>query len=158
MHECTLQRNAGCACDVIARILQDIVQIGVQDSGALRQDDAKLGEQSSNTVYACCAFLFEPFTQPMHTCYALLLWSLNGYKAHLRMADCLTLGATKMNCFKRLGEKAMAGTLERQVVELNIRASILKRLTELGMLQTATVAYLVWLLCTSRTSLWASSP
>jgi hypothetical protein len=45
-----------------------------------------------------------------------------------------------MNCFKRLGEKVMARTLERQVVELNIRASILNRLTELCMPQTAAVA------------------
>jgi len=29
-----------------------------------------------------------------------------------------------MNCFKRLGEKVMARTFERQVAELNIRASI----------------------------------
>lgn len=47
-----------------------------------------------------------------------------------------SLVPTKMNCFKRLGEKAMARTFERQVVELNIRASILNRLTELCMLQT----------------------
>ena len=36
-----------------------------------------------------------------------------------------SLVETKMNCFKRLGEKVMARTFERQVVELNIRASIL---------------------------------
>lgn len=47
-----------------------------------------------------------------------------------------SLVQTKMNCFKRLGEKVMARTFERQVVGLNIRASILNRLTELCMLQT----------------------
>ncbi len=47
---------------------------------------------------------------------------------------------TKMNCFKRLGEKVMARTFERQVVELNIRASILNQFTELGTPQTVAVA------------------
>ena len=37
-----------------------------------------------------------------------------------------------MNCFKRLGEKVMAGTFERQVTELSIRVSILNKFTELG--------------------------
>ncbi len=31
-----------------------------------------------------------------------------------------SLVETKMNCFKRLGEKVMARTFERQVAELNI--------------------------------------
>lgn len=51
-----------------------------------------------------------------------------------------SLVETKMNCFKRLGEKVMSRTFERQVVELNIRASILNRFTELGTPQTAAVA------------------
>ena len=37
-----------------------------------------------------------------------------------------------MNCFKRLGEKVMARTFERQVTELHIRASILNQFTALG--------------------------
>ena len=45
-----------------------------------------------------------------------------------------------MNCFKRLGEKVMARTFERQVAELNIRASILNRFTELGTPETVAVA------------------
>ena len=51
-----------------------------------------------------------------------------------------SLVETKMNCFKRLGEKVMARTFERQVVELNTRASILKRFTELSAPQTVAVA------------------
>ena len=51
-----------------------------------------------------------------------------------------SLVETKMNCFKRLGEKVMARTFERQVAELNIRASILNRFTELGTPQTVAVA------------------
>ena len=47
---------------------------------------------------------------------------------------------TKMNCFKRLGEKVMARTFERQVAELNIRASILNRFTELGTAETVALA------------------
>ena len=58
-------------------------------------------------------------------------WS--GY--HLR-----SLVETKMNCFKGLGEKVMARTFERQVAELNVRASILNRFTELGTPQTVAVA------------------
>ena len=45
-----------------------------------------------------------------------------------------------MNCFKRLGEKVMARTFERQVVELNIRASILNQFIELGTPKTVAVA------------------
>ena len=51
-----------------------------------------------------------------------------------------SLVETKMNCFKRLGEKVMARTFERQVAELNIRASILNQFTELGTPQTVAVA------------------
>lgn len=51
-----------------------------------------------------------------------------------------SLVETKMNCFKRLGEKVMARTFERQVTELNVRASILNRFTELGTPQTVVVA------------------
>ena len=47
-----------------------------------------------------------------------------------------SLVQTKMNCFERLGEKVMDRTFERQVVELNIRASILNRLTEVCTPQT----------------------
>lgn len=51
-----------------------------------------------------------------------------------------SLVETKMNCFKRLGEKVMARTFKRQVAELNIRASILNQFTELGTTQTVAVA------------------
>jgi hypothetical protein len=44
-----------------------------------------------------------------------------------------------MNCIKRLGERVMSRTFERQVNELHIRAAILNRLTELGRPQTAGV-------------------
>src|SRR5574343_122702 len=43
-----------------------------------------------------------------------------------------SLVETKMNCFKRLGERVMAKTFERQVVELHIRAALLKRVSQLG--------------------------
>jgi hypothetical protein len=45
-----------------------------------------------------------------------------------------------MSCFKRLGEKVMARTFERQVSELHVRASILNRFTELGTPNTVAVA------------------
>jgi len=45
-----------------------------------------------------------------------------------------------MNCFKRLGEKAMARTFERPVAKLNIRASILNQFTALGTPQTIAAA------------------
>lgn len=47
---------------------------------------------------------------------------------------------TKMNCIKRLGERVMSCTFERQVNELHIRAAIFNRFTELGRPQTAAVA------------------
>ena len=51
-----------------------------------------------------------------------------------------SLVETKMNCIKRLGERVMSRTFERQVNELHIRAAILNRFTELGCPQTVAVA------------------
>ena len=51
-----------------------------------------------------------------------------------------SLVETKMHCIKRLGERVMSRTFERQVNELHIRAAILNRFTELGRPQTAAVA------------------
>lgn len=44
-----------------------------------------------------------------------------------------------MNCFKKLGEKVKAKTFERQVVELNVRAAVLNRFTQLGCPKTLAV-------------------
>ncbi len=51
-----------------------------------------------------------------------------------------SLVETKMNCIKRLGERVMSRTFERQVNELHIRAAILNKFTELGRPQTVAVA------------------
>ena len=51
-----------------------------------------------------------------------------------------SLVETKMNCIKRLGERVMSRTFERQVNELHIRAAILNKFTELGRPQTLVVA------------------
>lgn len=60
-----------------------------------------------------------------------LLWKAwNGY--HRR-----SLVETKMLCIKRLGERVMSRTFERQVNGLHIRAAILNKFTELGSPQTA---------------------
>ena len=45
-----------------------------------------------------------------------------------------------MHCIKRLGERVMSRTFERQVNELHIQAAIFNRLTELGCPQTVAVA------------------
>lgn len=37
-----------------------------------------------------------------------------------------------MHCFKRLGERVMARTFERQVTELHVRVALLNRFTQLG--------------------------
>ena len=42
-----------------------------------------------------------------------------------------SLVETKMHCFKRLGERVMARTFERQVVELHVRVALLNRFTQL---------------------------
>ena len=44
-----------------------------------------------------------------------------------------------MHCIKRLGERVMSRTFERQVTELHIRAAILNKFTELGRPQTLVV-------------------
>ncbi len=43
-----------------------------------------------------------------------------------------SLVETKMQGFKRLGERVMARTFERQVVELHVRVALLNRFTQLG--------------------------
>jgi hypothetical protein len=45
---------------------------------------------------------------------------------------CRSLVETKMHCLKRLGERVMARTFNRQVVELQVRIALLNRFTELG--------------------------
>jgi len=50
-----------------------------------------------------------------------------------------SLVETKMNCIKKLGERVKAKTFERKVVELNVRASILNRFTELICPQTVSM-------------------
>jgi hypothetical protein len=44
-----------------------------------------------------------------------------------------------MGCFKRLGERVMARDFDRQVTELQVRASILNRFTSPGTPQTERV-------------------
>ena len=51
-----------------------------------------------------------------------------------------SLVETKMNCIKRLGERVMSRTFERQVNELYIRVAILNRFSDLGRPQTGAVA------------------
>lgn len=51
-----------------------------------------------------------------------------------------SLVETKMHCFKRLGERVMARTFERQVVELHVRVAVLNRFTQLGRPTTVPVA------------------
>ena len=51
-----------------------------------------------------------------------------------------SLVETKMHCFKRLGERVMAKTFERQVTELQVRVALLNRFTQLGRPVTVPVA------------------
>ncbi|ABO59089.1 IS5-like element ISBvi6 family transposase [Burkholderia vietnamiensis] len=51
-----------------------------------------------------------------------------------------SLVETKMHCFKRLGDRVAARTFERQVVELQIRAALLNRFSQLGRPNTVAAA------------------
>lgn len=51
-----------------------------------------------------------------------------------------SLVETKMHCFKRLGERVMARTFERQVVELHVRVALLNRFSQIGRPKTVPVA------------------
>jgi len=51
-----------------------------------------------------------------------------------------SLVESKMHCFKRLGERVMAHTFERQVSELHVRVALLNRFTQLGRPTTMPVA------------------
>ena len=50
-----------------------------------------------------------------------------------------SLVETKMHCFKRLGQRVMARTFERKVVELHVRVALLNRFTQLGRPSTVPV-------------------
>ena len=50
-----------------------------------------------------------------------------------------SLVETKMHCLKRLGERVMARTFERQVVELHVRVAVLNRFSQIGRPQTVPV-------------------
>ena len=50
-----------------------------------------------------------------------------------------SLVETKMHCFKRLGERVMARTFDRQAVQLHIRVALLNRFSQLGRPQTVPV-------------------
>lgn len=52
---------------------------------------------------------------------------------------CRSLVETKMHCFKRQGERVMAHTFERQVAELQVRATLLNRFSQLGRPMTPAV-------------------
>lgn len=45
-----------------------------------------------------------------------------------------------MHCFKRLGERVMARTFERQVAESHVRVALFNRFTQLGCPTTVPVA------------------
>ena len=47
---------------------------------------------------------------------------------------------TKMHCFKRLGERGMTRTFERQVVELHVRVALLNRFSQMGRPVTVAMA------------------
>lgn len=47
-----------------------------------------------------------------------------------------------MSCIKKLGERVKTKAFEREVVELNVYASILNRITELGCPETVVLRYL----------------
>ena len=51
-----------------------------------------------------------------------------------------SLVETRMYCFKRLGERVLARTFERQVAELHMRVALLNRFTQLGRPQTVAMA------------------
>ena len=44
-----------------------------------------------------------------------------------------------MQCFQHMGERVMACTLEKQMVELHIRVALLNRFSQLGRSQTVAV-------------------
>lgn len=46
-----------------------------------------------------------------------------------------SLVETKMNCFKRLGERVTARTFDRQVVEPHVRVALFNRFSQIGVLK-----------------------
>ena len=71
--------------------------------------------------------------QRLESCISCIRKKWSGY--HRR-----SLVETKMYCFKRLGERVMARTFERQDTELHVRVALLNRFTQLGRPMTVPVS------------------
>lgn len=66
--------------------------------------------------------------EAVRACVRLGRWLCKKWSGYHRRR----LVETKMHCFKRLGERVMARTFERQVAESHVRVALLNRFTELG--------------------------
>jgi len=80
----SLQYQASHAGDVVAGILQHVVELLAKNGWLLWQHNTELGQQSPDAVDAGRAFLLEGFAQAMHTQHALLSQCLGGHEIHVR--------------------------------------------------------------------------
>ena len=106
------------------------------DAIASRQAMAVIPPRKNASLWKRSSPGSEPRNEAVRACkrFGRRLWKLwSGY--HRR-----SLVETKMHCFKRLGERVMARSFARQVVELHVRVALLNRFTHLGTPLTVAVA------------------
>ena len=87
-----LQHQAGHAGDVVAGVLQHVVEMLPQDGGCLGQHDSELGQQTTDAVDAGRALFFEGFAQAMHAQHALLDQRFGRHEVHVRSGSRLADG------------------------------------------------------------------
>jgi hypothetical protein len=92
----------------------------VSNSGAQRNAQAVIPPRKNAQTWKATLVGAHARNEALRACDRLgrSIWS--GY--HRR-----SLVETKMHCFKRLGQRVMARSFERQVVELHVRVALLNR-------------------------------
>jgi len=85
-----LQNEASNTGNIVAGILNHIAKMVTQHIGTLRKYNAKLSQQSANSVDAGSALLFEPLSESMDAKHALLSQCFGRNKIDMRPRRCLT--------------------------------------------------------------------
>ena len=87
---CSLQNEARNTGNIVAGIFNHIAKMVTQHLGTLREYNAKLRQQSANSVDAGSALLFETLSESMHAKHALLSQCFGRNKIDMRPRRCLT--------------------------------------------------------------------
>lgn len=79
-----LQHQAGHAGDVVAGVLEHVMEMQAKDCRRLWQHDPEFGEQTTDTIDTGGAILLERFAQTAYAQHALLIERLGRHEVHVR--------------------------------------------------------------------------